>query len=169
MMFALLGGYAPVIEDRDAILSIMGHSVFDGFSNINVLPLIYDERAKKCNIMVFDYERAKTHLARIVRVEEGSGRKHPVYRFYDEDGGYICEVRYGDASANALQRGLWTNTKSGRKYFDSLTEGWIDYAPNLTLVRLFSHALLSTERAHEASLVVLQHDIEEQKRLAGLA
>ena len=26
---------------------------------------------------------------------------------------YICEVRYGGASANALQRGLWTNTKNG--------------------------------------------------------
>ncbi len=168
LMFTLLGGYDGVVEDSETILSIMQHSVFDNFSNINVLPLIYDEHAQKCNIMVFDYEWAKARVARIVRVELGSGRKHPVYRFYDNEGGYICEVRYGDATANALQRGLWTNTQSGSKYFDSLTEGWIDYSHNLTLVRLFSLALLSTSQGHEASLAVLQRDIEEQKRQAEL-
>ncbi len=168
LMFTLLGGYDGIVEDAETILNIMQHSVFDNFSKINVLPLIYDERAQKCNIMAFDYERAKACVARIVRVELGSGRKHPVYRFYDNEDGYICEVRYGDATANALQRGLWTNTKSGSKYFDSLTEGWIDYSHNLTLVRLFSLALLSTSQGHEASLAMLQQDIEEQKRQAGL-
>ena len=28
----------------------------------------------------------------------------------EEDGRYICEVRYGGATANALQRGFWTHT-----------------------------------------------------------
>ena len=41
---------------------------------------------------------------------------------------YICEVRYGDATANALQRGLWTHTRRSLKYFDSVTNGWIDYS-----------------------------------------
>lgn len=171
LMFTMLGGYQAIIEDTEMIRSILEHSVFSDFGEISVLPLIYDERTQKCNIMVFDYLRAKSQVTRILRIEVGSGRgkKHPVYRFYDGEGDYVCEVRYGDATANALQRRLWTNTKNGRKYFDSLTDGWIDYSHNLTLVRLFSQALLSTSQGHEASIIVLQRDIEEQKRQAGLS
>ena len=71
---------------------------------------------------------------------------------------YICEVRYGDAAANALQRGLWTHTKNGLKYFDSITGGWIDYSHNLILVSLFSHALVSSEAGHTLALVVKKVD-----------
>ena len=117
---------------------------FTEFTNINVLPLIYDEHKKRCNILVFDYERAMQHTSQIIRADTGRGRIHPAYRFYDSQGNYICEVRYGDASANALQRGLWTHTKNALKYFDSVTNGWIDYSHNLVLVKLFSHALVSS-------------------------
>ena len=68
--------------------------------------------------------------------------------FYDSSGDYICEVRYGNAAANALQRGLWTHTKNALKYFDSITNGWIDYSHNQILVKLFSHALVSSEEGH---------------------
>src|SRR5208282_3866452 len=91
----------------------------------------------------------------------GGRRKHPVYRFYDKDGGYICKVRYGAGTANALQRGFWTHTKNGINYFDSVTNGWIDYSHNLVLVKLFSHALLATSKGHEAALVKLKEDIDE--------
>jgi len=62
--------------------------------------------------MVFDFDKARENAHDIKYEFEGSGRKHPVFRFCDKQGAYICEVRYGDASANALQRGLWANTKN---------------------------------------------------------
>jgi len=99
----------------------------------------------------------------------GHGRKHPVFRFYDGDGDYVCEVRYGSATANALQRGLWTHTKNGLKYFESVTNGWISYSHNLILVRLFSHALVATSKGHEAALELLKQDIEAQKKISSLA
>lgn len=168
LMFSMLSNHGKDINDAPTLKSIMSSQVFDDFANINILPLIYDERRLRCNILVFDYERAKNNLARIVYAEEGKGRKHPVYRFFDNEENYICEVRYGGATANALQRGFWTHTKNALKYFDSLTDGWIDYSLNPVLVKFFSHALLSTPLAHEKSLIELQNDIEEQKRVSVL-
>jgi hypothetical protein len=78
------------------------------------------------------------------------------------------EVRYGSGTANALQRGLWTNTKNGIKYFDSVTNGWIDYSHNHVLVKLFAHALIATSKGHEVALVKLKEDIEEQKQQSNL-
>lgn len=169
LMFAMLRKHGNLIEDKQLIAKIMSDAVFDNFSNINVLPLIYDEKKQKCNILVFDYDRAKSSIARIVYLEEGHGRKHPVYKFLDEEGGYICEVRYGGTTANALQRGFWTHTKNGVRHFDSLTEGWIDYSTYPLLVELFSHALLSTADGHIAALAELQKDIAAQKRRSGLS
>ncbi|HBW73878.1 MAG: SspI [Candidatus Magasanikbacteria bacterium GW2011_GWA2_45_39] len=98
------------------------------------MPLIYDEKKQRCNIMIFDHEKAVDATRRIVYVGKsrrfdletesiitGKGRSHPIFMFVDGRGGYICEVRYGGASANALQRGLWTHTKNALAYFDSLT------------------------------------------------
>jgi hypothetical protein len=73
-------------------------------------------------------------------------------------------VRYGGASANALQRGLWTHTKNALPYFDSVTEGWIDYSHNLVLVELFSHALVTNEAGHSAALIELKNSIESIKK-----
>ena len=168
-MFSMLRTHGNLIENKQLILNIMSDPIFDNFSNINILPLIYDEKKQKCNILVFDYDRAKVSISRIVYLEEGHGRKHPVYKFLDADGGYICEVRYGGATANALQRGFWTHTKNGLRHFDSLTDGWIDYSPYPILVKLFSHALLSTSTGHIAALAELQKDIEEQKKQSGLS
>jgi len=164
LMYTMLAKGGPDIRDKPAISAILNNPVFDNFKNINVLPLIYDEKNLRCNILVFDLDKAKTEAARVTLMEAGAGkRKHPVYRFYDGQGDYICEVRYGGATANALQRGFWTHTKNAFKYFDSLTAGWIDYSLNTVLVKLFSHALLSTQKTHELVLEELRKDIEEQK------
>ncbi|MDR2440449.1 MAG: hypothetical protein LBE12_13900 [Planctomycetaceae bacterium] len=133
------------------------------FGNINVLPLIYDEKNKKCNIMVFDFSKAKDATTMIKLESEGKGRKHPAFKFLDSEKNYICEIRYGDATANALQRGLWTNTKHAIPYFNSATNGWIDYSDNTFLVKLFSYALVSTAKGHHEALKNLITDIEEQK------
>lgn len=168
MMFPRLEQESKDVRGKGTIQKIFRDPAFAEFRNINVLPLIYDEKKKRCNILVFDYNRAISQTARIVREDSGRGRKHPVYRFYDAEGDYICEVRYGDAAANALQRGLWTHTKNGLKYFDSVTNGWIDYSHNLILVKLFSHALVSSSRGHESALEKIKEDIALLKKNAGL-
>jgi hypothetical protein len=153
-----------VIDDTQTIKKIYASSEFSEFGKINVLPLIYDEKNKKCNIMVFDFQEAKKATSRIVLENSGKGRIHPAYRFFDKDNHYICEVRYGNASANALQRGLWTNTKNAVLYFNSATNGWIDYSDNTLLVKLFSYALVSTEKGHQDALAGLARDIDKQKK-----
>jgi hypothetical protein len=167
-MFPRLSQETGVIEGAERIKAIFDDPVFAAFNDINVLPLIYNEKKQQCNILVFDYEAARNQTAKIIREHEGSGRKHPVFRFYDDHGGYICEVRYGAAAANALQRGLWTNTKNALRHFDSVTGGWISYSHNLTLVKLFSHALVSSEKGHATALELIMADIAEIRKVHGL-
>jgi hypothetical protein len=169
LMFPKLQQLGKVIQGHQGVTMLWADPVFADFNTLNILPLIYDEKQKRCNILVFDHERAKQETAKIVFENEGKGRKHPVYRFYDGDGDYICEVRYGSGAANALQRGLWTHTRNGLRYFDSLTEGWITYAHNQILVKLFSHALIATWTGHAAAMEELKKDVETQKTLSVLA
>ena len=167
LMFPMLQALGALIEGK-AVAKVWAHDVFAGFGALNILPLIYDEKRQRCNILVFDAEAARNRVTRIVFSEEGRGRKHPVFRFYDGDDDYVCEVRYGSGTANALQRGLWTHTKNGLKYFESATDGWIDYSHNHVLVKLFSHALIATSKGHEVALAKLKQDIEEQKQRSHL-
>ena len=167
LMFPTLEQYKTPIEG-DMIKQVWGDPVFSQFETINILALIYDEKKMKCNILVFNSGRAQTAVTRIDFIVKGRGRKHPIYRFFDTDGGYVCEVRYGGRTANALQRGFWTNTKSGFKYFDSITNGWIDYSHNLILVKLFSHALVSSSDGHSSALEKIKEDITLLKQRSGL-
>ena len=169
LMFPKLQAMGTLIERDPAIAKLWADPVFEDFSGLNVLPLIYDEKKQRCNVLVFDHERAMQSVTKVVYESEGKGRKHPVYRFYDAQGDYVCEVRYGSGTANALQRGLWTHTKNGLKYFESVTDGWIAYTHNPLLVKLFSHALLSTSIGHEAALEALKSDIEVQKSKSALS
>lgn len=167
-MFSRLKKERRKITDSSKIKEIFSDTAFTDFDSISVLPLIYDEKKKRCNILVFDYDLAKEKTVLIKREDKGRGRKHPVYRFYDAQKDYICEVRYGGTSANALQRGLWTHTKNGIKYFDSITNGWIDYSHNLVLVKLFSHALVSSSNGHSSALKKIKEDIEQLKKKSGI-
>ncbi len=163
-MFPRLQSEGKEISDPARIRAIFDDDAFSDFGVINVLPLIYDEKAQRCNIMMFDFDKARTNTA-VIRLEEsGRGRRHPVYRFYDANGAYVCEVRYGGPSANALQRGLWTHTRKTVDYFVSLTGGWVAYSHNLVLVELFSHALVSSQQGHESALGEVKRDID---RLRG--
>lgn len=167
-MFPRLQREGKEISGTAKLKAIFDDPAFQAFTNINVLPLIYDEKAQRCNILVFDHVRARDTTARIAFESLGRGRKHPVYRFFDADNAYICEVRYGDAAANALQRGLWTHTRNALKYFDSITGGWIDYSHNKILVALFSHALVSSSSGHASALEKIKEDIGLLKERAGL-
>ena len=166
------------IRNENEIKRIFQSKEFSDFDAINVMPLIYDEKRKRCNIMIFDYKKATKETKRIIYVDKnqkfdrktksvilGKGRSHPIYMFIDSKGNFICEIRYGGASANALQRGLWTHTKNAISYFDSLTNGWIDYSHNLALVKLFRLALNSSEQGHRLANEILQKDIDRLKTL----
>lgn len=167
-MFPYLKGLGDYIDCPNVIESVFNSPDFAAFSGINVLPLIYDEKKQRCNILVFDSERARKNTTRIELVSGTRGRKHPVYRFFDANGSYICEVRYGDAASNALQRGLWTNTKNAIQYFYSVTNGWVDYSHNKILVQLFSHALVSSVSGHRAALGLVKENIALMKEESGL-
>lgn len=156
----LLAEGDEVIHSRERIRAILDDAAFQDVQKINILPLVYDEKQKRCNILVFDFEAMRKADA-IKKVTSGRGRKHPIFRFLDNDGGYICEVRYGGANANALQRGLWTDTRHAIKHFNSLTNGWIDYSHNLVLVKLFSHALVSSVNGHQRALDEIKQDIQK--------
>ncbi len=177
-MFPFLEKHGLEIQGNEQIANIFNAPEFSEFGAINIMPLIYDEKNQRCNIMIFDHEKAKQNTKRIVfvgkgqkfdfetgKVVDGKGRSHPIYMFVDSKNYYICEVRYGGASANALQRGLWTHTKNAIDYFDSLTNGWIDYSHNHTLVKLFSLALNSSEEGHKTVNEILQKDINRLKKL----
>ena len=159
LMFSLLKRQSEHIRDKKTIQAIFSNKAFSSFQNINLLPLIYDEKNQKCNILVFDYEKAQENVNQIILEKAEKGRKHPVFRFYDANKNYICEVRYGGKEANALQRGLWTNTKKGIEYFDSIIGNWINYSHNLFLVKLFSQALVSSEKGHKSALEKIKKDI----------
>lgn len=166
LMFPLLEGLGvEEISDRAGIDEIYDHTAFSQFATINVLPLIYRESKMQCNIMLFDAERARHYTHRIYRVDTtaGRGRKHPIWRFEDRNGNYICEVRYGDARANALQRGLWTHTKNALPFFRSITNGWIDYSHNLLLVELFAKALNASQLGHKEALIRIEEDLDRIK------
>nr|AFR59348.1 SspI [Sphaerotilus sp. ATCC 13925] len=168
LMYPLLEEIGAFINAKEKIEEIFANEAFSCFSEINVLPLIYDEKRQRCNILVFDAARARAETAYIRKETEGSGRKHPAYRFFDKNKNYICEVRYGNAAANALQRGLWTNTKNATSFFDSVTNGWVDYSHNLVLVKLLSHALVSSRKGHEAALEEIKKDILQLKQTNGI-
>ncbi len=167
-LFPYLSKFGKVISSSKELKEIFQSEALSEFGNINVMPLIYREKEKQCNIMLFDHSLAIRNTARIQKESAGKGRIHPVYRFFDKEDQYICEVRYGGVTANALQRGLWTNTKNATNYFDSATNGWIDYSDNPVLVRLFSLALVASEKGHEAAQVILQKDIDSLKKQSGL-
>lgn len=177
-MFDKLKEFGNEITDRKTIQSILCSEAFLSLESLNVMPLIYREDLMKCNIMVFDFDKMKAHTTKILRIDEGhrydndcrqivphKKRKYPIYVFLDKDSKYICEIRYGAAAANALQRGFWTNTKKASTYyFDSLTNGWISYKVNTTLVQLIRLALNSTENGHKSANIILQTDIDNFKQ-----
>jgi hypothetical protein len=163
-LFPLLESYQAKLNTPKAIIEFLQRPEFEAFFANNTLPLIYDEKKKRCNILIFDKAKVLNHIHSMRYESAGNGRKHPVFRFYDAENHYLFEVRYGGANANALQRGVWTHTKQAYPYFESLTNGWIDYAENPILVRLFSHALVASERGHSVALEQLKADITQLKR-----
>ena len=181
VLFNYLKQFGNTIMDSTVVKTIVDSSQFQTACHINIMPLIYDEKQKRCNIMVFDIKRAYQNTKKIIFIDKNQaydyatqkviaskGRTHPIYLFVDGKNHYVCEVRYGGASANALQPGFWTHTKKASDYFNSLTDGWVSYAQNKTLVKLFSLALNASTVGHQKANKILLQDIENIKRAHGI-
>lgn len=151
----------PIIE-CDRLCSVLSSSCFEKLRNLHVMPLIYDEKKRTCNILIFDIDRALSSTRRISYVEPGERhRKHPVFLFENDKGEYIAEVRYGGASANALQRGFWTHTERAYPYFKPVCKNWISYDDNEALLLLFSKAMVASCKGHKQALNCIERDIDE--------
>lgn len=70
-MFPYLETQGKDITDNLAIKRIFASDAFSEFVNINVMPLIYNEKKKQCNIMIFDHEKAANQTARIIYIGRG--------------------------------------------------------------------------------------------------
>lgn len=169
-----------VIDTGDEI-----NKVFDlkGFKSMtNVMPIIYKEEENvggECNILTFNLAKARLETRYIFHVnknqkfdegqktvikDKGKGKKrsYPIFLFLNENYDYICEVRYGGKDANALQRGIWADTKKGAQYFDSFWGGdkWIKYEKQEQLLKLIAHALNSTTKSHKIVDIILKCNIK---------
>ena len=151
-------------KDENKIRKVKEKKEFQKLLNISTLSLIYDEKQKQFNILVFDKTKFLNELKDIKFINNDvRNRKHPIFIFLNEQEEYILECRYGGKTANALQRGLWSHTINAEKYFLSITGGWLKYNTNDNIKKLFSKSLLSTNQTHEEVIKLLQKDIDSQK------
>lgn len=141
------------ISKPTEIKKILAQACFANFSGVNVLPLIYNEKKLSFKVMVFELQRAYDSVSLIKFFPPrklGKKKTFPIYKFFDNKGEYIFEVRYGDVKANALQRGMWTQTEYAKSYFKFLLDG--SYAINIPLINVISKILVSSKADHEKIL-----------------
>src|SRR3989339_2149905 len=67
-MFPYLEKQGKDITNKKKIVKIFASQAFSEFNNINVMPLIYNEKEKRCNIMIFDHEKATKDTVRILYI-----------------------------------------------------------------------------------------------------
>ncbi len=56
------------ITSQNIINSIFESDAFKDFGSMNVMPLIYDEKKKRCNILIYDYEKAKSSIKKFKKL-----------------------------------------------------------------------------------------------------
>lgn len=170
-----------IIDKTEDIKKVFELSSFKRMTN--VLPFVYREKKNcggECNIMIFNLQKAMQETRYIFHIRNGhrfddeqkkvikdkshkkKKRVYPIYLFLNQDYEYICEVRYGGKDANALQRGIWADTRKGVDYFDVFEENWIKYEKQEHLLSLMMHALNSTSDSHKKADEILEDDIKQR-------
>lgn len=150
------------ISDKKEIKEVLSQPCFADFSEVNVLPLTYNESKMAFKVIVFDLKKAYEsvrHINFIAPRKLGKKKTFPIYKFYDKDKNYIFEVRYGDAKANALQRGMWTHTENAKPFFRKLLSG--TYTINEPLINLVSKILAAPKSKHEEILKLFPKSKED--------
>lgn len=140
-------------NDVRGIKGILSNKCFKDFRDVNVLPLIYNEKKMEFKVIVFNLQKAYSSVKKIKFLPPrkiGRKKTFPIYKFFDNKNNYIFEVRYGDAKANALQRGMWTHTENAKPFFKELLAG--GYKINEPLITLIAKILVSRRDTHEKIL-----------------
>lgn len=141
------------VTDPEKIQEILTYEAFADFEQVNVLPLIYNEKRHTFKVIVFDLAKAYGSVTAIRFVaprQHGAKMTFPIYKFFGAGGQYIFEVRYGGAGANALQRGMWTHTEKASEFFrEFLSDA---YQINEPLLKLIAKLLIVPAGTHEAIL-----------------
>lgn len=140
-------------NDVGEIKGILSNKCFKDFRAVNVLPLIYNEKKMEFKVIVFNLRKAYYSVKKIKFLPPrkiGRKKTFPIYKFFDNKNNYIFEVRYGDAKANALQRGMWTHTENAEPFFKELLTG--GYEINEPLITLIAKILVSRRDTHEKIL-----------------
>lgn len=105
---------------------VVNSDSFQSFKDDKVLCVIYDESDLKYSLILIDMDSLYKKVEQVKYTprtykENGGIDKYEIFKFYDEQNKYLFEVRYGEGgggkAANALQRGLWTNTKKENSSF----------------------------------------------------
>ncbi|MCG2694359.1 hypothetical protein L6259_03795 [Candidatus Parcubacteria bacterium] len=142
------------LTDSKKTVEILSGPCFVDFDEVNVLPLIYNEKEKTFKIIIFNLLRAYKSVGKIrffpPRKYGKNKKTHPIYKFFDKNNQYIFEVRYGDTKANALQRGMWTHTENAKPFFNEILSG--SYEINKPLLKLISKILVSPKEKHKEIL-----------------
>ena len=144
---------------------LLEDACFTGLRQLRILLLIYNEHKHLCNLEWFDINAALRNTAVVQFIGPDKSRKHPIYRFEDKEGNYICEVRYGGGEDNALQRGFWTHTVKAASYFRKLFPEDVEYDLNQTLLLLLRRMLVASEQGHETALKEIEADIDRLKNI----
>lgn len=87
---------------------------FESLFNKMILHLHTNDKKLLYSVYFMDLQSIRKRIKFIKYVNKqknGKLLKHPVYICEDKDGNYLCEIRYGNGVANALQRGIWTLPK----------------------------------------------------------
>lgn len=146
-------------NDINEIYTILNNDCFNLISKLNLLALIYKEDTKECNIMVFDFDEIKNQVTSIKKILPSGRRKYPIYIAYHNND-YLFEIRYGGKDANALQRGIWTNTKKAESYMKSISNGWISYETRENLLLLLSSLLIKDNNTIN-KILLLEEEIHD--------
>jgi len=137
------------INDVGKIKEVLNNKCFKDFGAVNVLPLLYNEKEMIFKIVVFNLQKAYSSVRKIKFFPPrkiGKKKTFPIYKFFNTKDEYIFEVRYGDAKANALQRGMWTHSENASHFFKKLLTG--DYTINKPLICLMAKILVSRKNLH---------------------
>jgi hypothetical protein len=140
-------------NDISKIKEVLSNKCFKDFGSVNVLPLIYNEKEMRFKVIGFDLQKAYSSVKKIKFFPPrkiGKKKTFPIYKFFNDKNGYIFEVRYGGAKANALQRGMWTHTENAEPFFKKLLAG--NYKINRPLITLIAKVLVSHKDTHEKIL-----------------
>ncbi|MFW6047576.1 MAG: hypothetical protein ACOCP4_07330 [Candidatus Woesearchaeota archaeon] len=110
--------------DKKEISTLKNKKSFNNFKALNTIQILYQEPNGR-KIVDYSYRVTAFNTFKacedIEHIEFIMRKKYGIYRFFNSNKDFMFDIRYGGKSANALQRGVWTQTKKvSNKYLEEL-------------------------------------------------